>query len=319
MSDLLSGRASLDSFRGIIFVGGFSYADVLDSAKGWAGERAGALAAGVGGARGTSWACRPSRCTSCRPNTHSTTDPPTHPPRPVPPPGTIRFNERVLKQFQDFYNRPDTFSLGICNGCQLQALLGWVPATGDAAGGVAAQLPDAAQPRFVHNKSGRCAPGAGGGGRREIGAARLLRRLQRRACAWCAPASGLFQASRSPALAHRRAAPSHTPARQVRVPLGAGLHRQGHPQPVAAGHGRGLHWRVVRARRGAGAVPGPRGGEARAGFRPGADPVRAGGGGGGGGWGRHLEGSGGGTWQGEARARGADACTWGSCGGGVFF
>lgn len=37
MSDLVAGRASLDSFRGIIFVGGFSYADVLDSAKGWAG------------------------------------------------------------------------------------------------------------------------------------------------------------------------------------------------------------------------------------------------------------------------------------------
>ena len=33
----LAGRASLDTFRGIIFVGGFSYADTLDSAKGWAG------------------------------------------------------------------------------------------------------------------------------------------------------------------------------------------------------------------------------------------------------------------------------------------
>ena len=37
MSDLLMGRATLDSFAGIVFVGGFSYADVLDSAKGWAG------------------------------------------------------------------------------------------------------------------------------------------------------------------------------------------------------------------------------------------------------------------------------------------
>lgn len=33
MSDLINGRASLDTFQGIIFVGGFSYADVLDSAK----------------------------------------------------------------------------------------------------------------------------------------------------------------------------------------------------------------------------------------------------------------------------------------------
>ncbi|MEW5304184.1 MAG: hypothetical protein WDW36_006814 [Sanguina aurantia] len=107
MSDLINGRASLDSFQGIIFVGGFSYADVLDSAKGWA--------------------------------------------------GTIKFNERVLSQFQSFYERPDTFSLGICNGCQLMALLGWIPATGapSASGGPGQQLPDLKQPRFVHNASGR--------------------------------------------------------------------------------------------------------------------------------------------------------------------
>lgn len=100
MSDLLEGRASLDSFQGVVFVGGFSYADVLDSAKGWA--------------------------------------------------GTIRYNERLWSQFQDFYKRPDTFSLGVCNGCQLMALLGWVPATNDSN-----HLPDSQQPRFVHNASGR--------------------------------------------------------------------------------------------------------------------------------------------------------------------
>ena len=115
MSDLLAGRATLEGYRGIVFVGGFSYADVMDSAKGWA--------------------------------------------------GTIRCNEAVLKQFQAFYDRPDTFSLGICNGCQLMALLGWVPATGAAAAapaapaasssGTAGILPDLRQPRFVHNKSGR--------------------------------------------------------------------------------------------------------------------------------------------------------------------
>lgn len=36
VSDLLNGRVTLDQFRGMVFVGGFSYADVLDSAKGWA-------------------------------------------------------------------------------------------------------------------------------------------------------------------------------------------------------------------------------------------------------------------------------------------
>lgn len=98
MSDLLNKRASLDSFQGLIFVGGFSYADVMDSAKGWA--------------------------------------------------GTIRFNESLRMQFDAFYKRQDTFSLGICNGCQLMALLGWVPATEGLLG-------DRIQPRFVHNESGR--------------------------------------------------------------------------------------------------------------------------------------------------------------------
>nr|QKY14978.1 phosphoribosylformylglycinamidine synthase (PURL) [Polytomella parva] len=142
MSDLLAGRISLDGFQGIIFVGGFSYADTLDSAKGWA--------------------------------------------------GTIRFNDRVLEQFRGFYSRADTWSLGICNGCQLMALLGWVPgasvadadsngaATGAATGATSVNsnaqkscslplsspstpatpidslfLPDSKQPRFVHNASGR--------------------------------------------------------------------------------------------------------------------------------------------------------------------
>ncbi|CAM5179007.1 unnamed protein product [Eretmochelys imbricata] len=29
-------------------------------------------------------------------------------------------------QFEAFHRRRDTFSLGVCNGCQLMALLGWV-------------------------------------------------------------------------------------------------------------------------------------------------------------------------------------------------
>lgn len=96
MSDLLAGRAHLAPFHGIGFPGGFTYADVLDSAKGWA--------------------------------------------------GTIRFHPRLWEQFQRFYERPDTFSLGVCNGCQLEALLGWVPWVG---------LPMEQQPRFIRNRSGR--------------------------------------------------------------------------------------------------------------------------------------------------------------------
>jgi phosphoribosylformylglycinamidine synthase len=96
MSDLISGRMTLDRFRGLVAVGGFSYADVPESAKGWA--------------------------------------------------AAIRFNERLKKMFDDFYHRPDTFSLGVCNGCQLFGLLGWVPWLG---------IPDHQQPRFVQNGSGR--------------------------------------------------------------------------------------------------------------------------------------------------------------------
>lgn len=96
MTDLLEGRVSLKQFRGIAFVGGFSYADVFDSAKGWA--------------------------------------------------ATIRFNRKLRRMFKAFFKRDDTFSLGICNGCQLMALLGVVPWEG---------LSGRRQPRFVHNTSGK--------------------------------------------------------------------------------------------------------------------------------------------------------------------
>jgi phosphoribosylformylglycinamidine synthase len=95
MSDLVSGSVTLDRFRGIAFVGGFSYGDVLDSAKGWA--------------------------------------------------ASIRLNKTLAKQFEAFRDRPNTFSLGVCNGCQLLSLLGWVPYPSS----------DECQPRFVHNESRR--------------------------------------------------------------------------------------------------------------------------------------------------------------------
>jgi len=58
--------------------------------------------------------------------------------------GMIRFNKVLADQFARFRNRPDTLSLGVCNGCQLMALLGWVPYAG---------LPDKRQPRFIRNTS----------------------------------------------------------------------------------------------------------------------------------------------------------------------
>jgi phosphoribosylformylglycinamidine synthase len=52
---------------------------------------------------------------------------------------TIQEDPRLKLMFDSFRDRNDTFSLGICNGCQLMAELGWVGK------GV----------KFVENKSGR--------------------------------------------------------------------------------------------------------------------------------------------------------------------
>lgn len=37
--------------------------------------------------------------------------------------GAFKFNERAYAVLRDFYNRPDTLSLGVCNGCQLMVVL----------------------------------------------------------------------------------------------------------------------------------------------------------------------------------------------------
>ena len=153
MSDLLAGRASLEAFQGIVFVGGFSYADVMDSGArvAWALQCPGA--AKVLGSWCNSAHVLPIHLALL----HSCSKCWMQPPRPHPAAkgwaGTIRFNDRLWQQFQVFRARPDTWSLGVCNGCQLMALLGWVPATGAAAD--TGLLPDAEQPRFVHNASGR--------------------------------------------------------------------------------------------------------------------------------------------------------------------
>lgn len=73
MTDLISGRETLDEISLIVFVGGFSNSDVLGSAIGWA--------------------------------------------------GAFRYNERAKASLDRFYQRKDTLSLGICNGCQLMVAL----------------------------------------------------------------------------------------------------------------------------------------------------------------------------------------------------
>ncbi len=56
---------------------------------------------------------------------------------------TVLFNERLRTQFQAFFARIDSFSLGICNGCQMMAQLADI-------------IPGAESwPRFEQNRSGR--------------------------------------------------------------------------------------------------------------------------------------------------------------------
>lgn len=76
LSDLMSGRETLEDVNMVVFCGGFSNSDVLGSAKGWASG--------------------------------------------------FRYNDKARRALENFYKRPDTLSLGVCNGCQLMMELGLI-------------------------------------------------------------------------------------------------------------------------------------------------------------------------------------------------
>jgi len=93
MTDLISGRETLEGIQFIAAVGGFSNSDVLGSAKGWA--------------------------------------------------GAFLYNEKANKALKDFFNREDTLSLGVCNGCQLFVELGLLTPN------------DSEKPKMLHNETGK--------------------------------------------------------------------------------------------------------------------------------------------------------------------
>jgi phosphoribosylformylglycinamidine synthase len=76
MTDLITGRETLEDIQFVGAVGGFSNSDVLGSAKGWA--------------------------------------------------GAFKYNEKANSALKKFFARPDTLSVGICNGCQLFMELGLI-------------------------------------------------------------------------------------------------------------------------------------------------------------------------------------------------
>ncbi|WP_374336692.1 phosphoribosylformylglycinamidine synthase [Leeia sp.] len=91
MSDIISGRVTLQDFAGVVACGGFSYGDVLGAGEGWA--------------------------------------------------KSILFNARARDEFAAFFARPDSFALGVCNGCQMMSNLNEL-------------IPGAqAWPKFVRNAS----------------------------------------------------------------------------------------------------------------------------------------------------------------------
>lgn len=91
MTDLVSGRETLEDIQFIGAVGGFSNSDVLGSAKGWA--------------------------------------------------GSFMYNEKARVALENFFARPDTLSVGICNGCQLFIELGLINQN------------HAQKPKMLHNDS----------------------------------------------------------------------------------------------------------------------------------------------------------------------
>jgi len=91
MSDLLSGRDTLDDYQGLVACGGFSFGDVLGAGGGWA--------------------------------------------------KSILYHSRTRDQFAAFFERNDSFALGVCNGCQMMSHLKEL-------------IPGADNwPRFLRNKS----------------------------------------------------------------------------------------------------------------------------------------------------------------------
>ena len=57
--------------------------------------------------------------------------------------GAIKYNEKANKAITNFFNRPDTLSLGVCNGCQLFVELGLLTPDDDEL------------PKMLHNDSGK--------------------------------------------------------------------------------------------------------------------------------------------------------------------
>ena len=67
-------------------------------------------------------------------------------------------NKKAEQQLRHFFARPDTFSLGVCNGCQLLVALGVVPGGKDVSSSSSSSLSSSSSPSSTwlsENESGR--------------------------------------------------------------------------------------------------------------------------------------------------------------------
>jgi hypothetical protein len=141
VSDLLAGSIALDAFKGLAFVGGFSYDATRRAARRCAARRGSTRDVARRGCgvqcECNAMRCDAMRCDATRPRDSLTGSPSRLPLLPLPAPlrlrlsyadvldsakgwaGKIKFN--LTAQFEAFRTRKDTFSLGVCNGCQVRA------------------------------------------------------------------------------------------------------------------------------------------------------------------------------------------------------
>jgi len=119
-----SNKVTLQSFRGIVFVGGFSYADALG--------RCVCVCVCVFVYMYVTHK-NTHTCTHIHTHTYTHAHTYTHIHTYISAKGwaaLIKNNKHLNQMFQNYYKQKNCFSLGVCNGCQLMALLGWIPFEG---------------------------------------------------------------------------------------------------------------------------------------------------------------------------------------------
>jgi phosphoribosylformylglycinamidine synthase len=95
--------------------------------------------------------------------------------------GAFMFNEKAKTALMNFYKRPDTLSLGVCNGCQLMMELGLITPR------------DNLKPKMLHNDTGKFESGFVSVEVKESGSVMLNPLVGSRLGVWIAHGEGKFR------------------------------------------------------------------------------------------------------------------------------